>query len=114
MITGLSCGCRVARFCSADHQKMASEKAALGGSLTTGRHKDICGVLSKWRNVVKNGVSPDSCTSSMTEQGETFVPVRSGNRINTVSLRGHRERSEDIGTHVEGCVVYWTQFRTST
>ncbi len=34
----LTCsGCRVARFCSADHQKMASKKAALGGSLTTGR-----------------------------------------------------------------------------
>ena len=33
----LTCsGCRVARFCSADHQKMASKKAALGGSLTTG------------------------------------------------------------------------------
>ena len=41
----LTCsGCRVARFCSADHQKMASKKAALGGSLTMGRHKDICGV----------------------------------------------------------------------
>jgi hypothetical protein len=56
----LTCsGCLVARFCNADHQKMASKKAALGGSLTTGRHKDICGVLSKWRDVVKDGVSPD-------------------------------------------------------
>jgi hypothetical protein len=48
----LTCsGCRVARFCSADHQKMASKNTALGGSLTTGRHKDICGVgvLRKWR-----------------------------------------------------------------
>jgi hypothetical protein len=46
----LTCsGCRVARFCSADHQKTASKNTALGGSLTTGRHKDICGVLSKWR-----------------------------------------------------------------
>ena len=33
----LTCsGYRVARFCSADHQKMASKKAASGGSLTTG------------------------------------------------------------------------------
>jgi hypothetical protein len=49
----LTCsGCRVARFCSADHQKMASRKAALGGNLMTGRHKDVCGVLSKWREVV--------------------------------------------------------------
>ena len=52
----LTCsGCRVARFCSADHQKMASEKTALGGNLLTGRHNDICGVLSKWREVVKDG-----------------------------------------------------------
>jgi len=34
----LTCsGCRVARFCSADHKKMASKKATLGGSLWTGR-----------------------------------------------------------------------------
>jgi len=59
----LTCsGCRVARFCSADHQKMASKKSLKGGSLLTGRHKDICGVLSKWREVVKDGVAPDSCT----------------------------------------------------
>ena len=62
----LTCsGCRVARFCSADHQKMASKKAALGGSLLMGRHKDICGVLSKWREVVKDGVAPDSCTADL-------------------------------------------------
>ena len=62
----LTCsGCRVARFCSADHQKMASKKAALGGCLRTGRHKDICGVLSKWREVVKDGVAPDSCTADL-------------------------------------------------
>jgi tetratricopeptide (TPR) repeat protein len=62
----LTCsGCRVARFCSADHQKMASKKAALGGNLWTGRHKDICGVLSKWRKVVKDGVAPDSCTADL-------------------------------------------------
>ena len=62
----LTCsGCHVARFCSADHQKMASRKAALGGSLTMGRHKDICRVLSKWREAVKDGVSPDSCTADL-------------------------------------------------
>jgi hypothetical protein len=44
----LTCsGCHVVRVCSADHQKMASKKAALGGSLLTERHKDISGVLSK-------------------------------------------------------------------
>ena len=62
----LTCsGCSVARFCSADHQKMASKKAALGGSLTMGRHKDICGVLRKWREVVKDGVSSDLCTADL-------------------------------------------------
>jgi tetratricopeptide (TPR) repeat protein len=62
----LTCsGCRVARFCSTYHQKMASRKAALGGNLVTGRHKDICGVLGKWRHVVKHGVAPDSCTEDL-------------------------------------------------
>jgi hypothetical protein len=54
-----------ARFCSANHQMMASKDAALGGNLDMGRHKDICGVLSKWRQVVKDGVSPDSCTADL-------------------------------------------------
>jgi len=62
----LTCsGCRVARFCSADHQKMASKKAALGGNLLMGRHKDICGVLSKWCEVVKDGLAPDSCNAGL-------------------------------------------------
>ena len=57
----LTCsGCRVARFCSADHQKMASKSVAAGGNVWTGRHKDICGLLGKWRGVGKDGVSPDS------------------------------------------------------
>ena len=62
----LTCGgCRVARFCSADHQKLASRRAALGGNMLLGRHKDICGVLKKWREVVKDGVAPDSCTADL-------------------------------------------------
>ena len=62
----LTCsGCRVARFCSVDHQKMASKKAALGGNLIAGRHKDICGVLGKWRQVVKDGVSTDSFSTDL-------------------------------------------------
>jgi len=44
---------------------MASKDAALGGNLDMGRHKDICRVLSKWRQVVKDGVSPDSCTADL-------------------------------------------------
>ena len=43
-----------------DHQKMASKSVASGGSLLEGRHKDVCGVLGKWRQqVVKDGMSPD-------------------------------------------------------
>ena len=53
----LTCsGCRVARFCSADHQKKASKRVSSGGSVH-GRHKDICGLLGKWRAVGKDGVS---------------------------------------------------------
>ena len=62
----LTCsGCRVARFCSADHQKMASKSVAAGGSLFTERHKDICGLLEKWRGVEKDGVSPDSLRADL-------------------------------------------------
>jgi hypothetical protein len=39
---------------------MASKSVASGGSLLDGRHKDVCGVLGKWRQqVVKDGMSPD-------------------------------------------------------
>ena len=64
--TMLTCsGCRVARFCSADHQKMASKSVAAGGNVWTGRHKDICGVLGKWRGVEKDRVSPDSLRADL-------------------------------------------------
>jgi len=42
-----------------------SKKAAFGGSLWTRLHKDICRVLSKWREDVKDGVAPDSCTADL-------------------------------------------------
>ena len=63
----LTCGgCHVARFCSADHQKMASKSVASGGGLLQCRHKDVCGVLGKWRRqVVKEGKSPDSCRKDL-------------------------------------------------
>jgi hypothetical protein len=64
----LTCsGCHVARFFNADHQKMAARKAAKGGNPVTGRHKDIFGVLGKWHQIVKHGVSPDSCTADLLE-----------------------------------------------
>ena len=57
----LTCGgCRVARFCTVEHQKIASKSVALGGSLFKGRHRDVCALLGKWRKqVVKDGMSPD-------------------------------------------------------
>ena len=62
----LTCsGCRVARVCSADHQKMASRSVASGYNLRSGRHKDICGLLGKWRGVQKHGVSPDSLRADL-------------------------------------------------
>ena len=36
-----------------------------GAWLHDGRHKDICGVLRKWREAVKDGVAPDSCTAEL-------------------------------------------------
>ena len=58
----LTCGCcRVARFCSVDHQKMASKSVASGGCLLKGRHRDVCQVLGKWRqHVVKESASPEA------------------------------------------------------
>jgi hypothetical protein len=56
----LTCGgCRVARFCSVQHQKMASYSVTSGGSLLFGRHKDVCRLLGMWRQrVVKDGAPP--------------------------------------------------------
>jgi hypothetical protein len=50
-------------FAHADHKKTATKKTASGGDcLLTGRHKDVCAILRKWREVGKDGVTPDSCT----------------------------------------------------
>ena len=63
----LTCGgCRVARFCSADHQKMASKSVASGGDVLQGRHKNVCDILGKWRRqVVKDGMPPDACSADL-------------------------------------------------
>ena len=57
----LTCGgCRVARFCTVEHQKIASKSVASGGCLFNGRHRDVCALLGKWRQqVAKEGMSPD-------------------------------------------------------
>ncbi len=44
---------------------MASKSVASGGDLWTGRHKDICGLLGKWRGVEEDGVSPDSLRADL-------------------------------------------------
>jgi tetratricopeptide (TPR) repeat protein len=63
----LTCaGCRVARFCSAEHQKMASRGASSGGCLVLGRHKDACGLLGMWRQqVVKDGAAPEALRAEL-------------------------------------------------
>jgi tetratricopeptide (TPR) repeat protein len=66
-VSMLTCGgCRVARFCSAEHQKMASRDVSRGGSLFLGRHKDVCGLLGAWRQrVVKDGAPPDALRAEL-------------------------------------------------
>jgi len=58
-------GCSVAKFCNADHKKMASNSVASGGGLSHGRHQDICALLGKWKKVVKDGVPPESCAADL-------------------------------------------------
>ena len=41
------------------------EKGRIGRESVDGGHKDICGVLRKWREAVKDGVAPDSCTAEL-------------------------------------------------
>jgi hypothetical protein len=42
--------------------KDSFEKSRIGRESDNGAAKDICRVLNKWREVVKDGVAPDSCT----------------------------------------------------
>ena len=56
-------GCGVARFCSVDHQKMANRNKDM--IVWEERHKDICGLLKKWKQVKKGCVAADSCIPDM-------------------------------------------------
>ena len=56
-------GCGVARFCSVDHQKMANRNKAVVWNRE--RHKDICGLLKKWKQVEKGRMAADSCIPDM-------------------------------------------------
>ena len=58
-------GCGVAKFCSVECQKMASNIGTEGVALGSARHKDICGLLKKWRQVQKGREAADSCTADM-------------------------------------------------
>ena len=53
-------GCRVARFCSPQHQRMASVDTPRSRSMVFGKHNRVCALLGKWRqNVVKAGHAPE-------------------------------------------------------
>lgn len=55
-VSMLMCGgCRVAKFCNVEHQKMASKRVSSGRMLLNIRHKEVCGLLGKWKKVVVNG-----------------------------------------------------------
>ena len=62
--TMLTCGgCGVARFCDENHQRTASSKD--GALRKAVRHKDICPLLKKWRQVVKGKATAASCTPDL-------------------------------------------------
>jgi hypothetical protein len=58
-------GCGVAKFCSVECQKMASHIGTEGVALGSERHKDICGLFKKWRQVETGREAADSCTADM-------------------------------------------------
>lgn len=66
-ITMLLCnGCRVARFCNVEHQKMASNSRPMGQYCLHGKHRDLCGLLRKWKyTVVKGGNSTETLREDM-------------------------------------------------
>ena len=53
----LTCGGELSLLCHC----CLSEAVALGSA----RHKDICGLLKKWRQVEKGREAADSCTADM-------------------------------------------------
>ena len=53
-----------ARFCSADHQMMASKDAAFGGNLDMGRHKDNFGVEVTELSTNKQHTLSPECSAS--------------------------------------------------
>jgi len=55
-------GCGIARFCNADHQKMASKKGELR---SPARHKDMCLLLKKWQQVVEGNEAAEACTPDL-------------------------------------------------
>ena len=71
----LNCGgCKVARFCSEDHQRMASTK----GGRKPVRHKDICSLLGEWKEVVKERETGDAVAEaddSEEEERECYGPM---------------------------------------
>ena len=62
---GSTQGCGVAKFCSVDHQKIASSIWTTHDFVGMERHKEVCGLLKKWRQVVKGREDVHACTSDM-------------------------------------------------
>jgi len=63
---------------------------------------DTCGVLSKWREVVKDGVAPDSCTADL------VACLQRGMRGRTGTARGPpvtRRQGGDAGTGGVGALL---------
>jgi len=92
----LTCGgCGVTRFCSVDCQKMAERREAGKVVINGGPHKDICGLLNKWRQVAKGRAPPDSCADDVLaflERGSAAAP-RSLEAKSSQRLSGQDERS---------------------
>jgi hypothetical protein len=66
LLFGTRKGCGVARFCSVECQKMASHIGTEGEiELGSARHKDMCGLLKKWRQFQKGREAADSLPPDM-------------------------------------------------
>ena len=63
-----------ARFCSADHQMMASKDAAFGGNLDMGRHKDNFGVEVTELSTILGFVSVRTIKGRSIDKQHTLSP----------------------------------------
>jgi len=81
-------GCKVARFCNAEHQAMASQQH--GNMQKEVWHKDVCALLRQWRLAGKGVVTIQSCTKDQLKFLESDVWFR--RQARTIPSRPSRER----------------------